>query len=171
MHVDEIRGSRQVSGHPGKDLVYPAVLTIHSWLRWVALLLGAAATFNAFRHRADTADPPRGRRWDTFFMLALDLQVLFGVLLYFGFSPFTREAMNNMGAVLRDPALRFWAITHVAMMFVALVAVRAGRVFAMVERTSRARRGRYICFAIAVLAMVAGVPWPGLANGRPWFRF
>ena len=35
--------------------VYPAVLTIHSWLRWVALLLGVAATFNAFRHRADTA--------------------------------------------------------------------------------------------------------------------
>ena len=151
--------------------MYPAVLTIHSWLRWAALLLGAAATFNAFRHRADTADPPRGRRWDTFFMLALDLQVLFGVLLYFGLSPFTREAMNNIGAVLRDPALRFWAVTHVAMMVVALVAVRAGRVFAMVERTSRGRRGRYICFAIAVLAMVAGVPWPGLAHGRPWFRF
>ncbi len=152
--------------------MYPAVLTIHSWLRWAALLLGAAATFNAFRHRADTSDPPRGRRWDTFFMLALDLQVLFGVLLYFGLSPFTREAMNNIGAVLRDPALRFWAVTHVAMMFVALVAVRAGRVFTMVERTSLARRnGRYICFAIAMLAMVAGVPWPGLANGRPWFRF
>jgi len=169
MPGDEIRGGR----HPlsRKDLVYPAVLTIHSWLRWVALLLGVAATFNAFRHRADPADPPRGRRWDTFFMLALDLQVLFGVLLYFGLSPFTREAMNNVEAALRDPALRFWAITHVAMMFVALVAVRAGRVFTMVERPSRARRnGRYICFAIALLAMVAGVPWPGLANGRPWFR-
>jgi hypothetical protein len=152
--------------------VYPAVLTIHSWLRWAALLLGAAATFNAFRHRADTADPPRGRRWDTFFMLALDLQVLFGLLLYFGFSPYTREAMTNVGAALREPALRFWAITHVAMMVVALVAVRAGRVFAMVDRTPRARRnGRYICFGIAMLAMVAGVPWPGLANGRPWFRF
>ena len=152
--------------------MYLALLTIHSWLRWAALLLGAAATFNAFRHRADTADPPRGRRWDTFFMLALDLQVLFGVLLYFGFSPFTREAMNNVGAALRDPGLRFWAITHVAMMFVALVAVRAGRVLTMAGRNSgRRRNGRYICFAIAVLAMAAGVPWPGLANGRPWFRF
>ena len=151
--------------------MYPAVLTIHSWLRWVALLLGAAATFNAYRHRADNADPPRGRHWDTFFMLALDLQVLFGVLLYFGLSPFTREAMNNVGAALRDPGLRFWAVTHVAMMFVALVAVRAGRVLAMVERKPRRRNGRYICFAIAVLAMVAGVPWPGLAHGRPWFRF
>ena len=152
--------------------MYPAVLTLHSWLRWVALVLGAAATVNAFRHRADPAQPPRGRRWDTFFMLALDLQVLFGLLLYFGLSPFTREALSNLGAALRDPGLRFWAITHVAMMLAALVAVRAGRVFAMADQSSRARRnGRFICFAVAVLAMMAGVPWPGLAYGRPWFRF
>ena len=153
-------------------MMYPAVLAIHSWLRWAALLLGVAATFNAFRHRADTAERPRGGRWDTFFMLALDLQVLFGLLLYFGLSPLTRAAMNNVGVALRDPGLRYWAITHVAMMVVALVAVRAGRVFAIGDRTSRARRnGRYICFAISVLAMVAGVPWPGLWHARPLFRF
>jgi hypothetical protein len=151
--------------------VYPSVLTIHSWLRWAALLLGVIATLNAFVHRADPADRPRGQRWDWLFMLSLDLQALFGLLLYFGFSPFTREAINNVGMALRDPGLRFWAITHVAMMVVALVAVRVGRVFAMGERTSRGRNGRYICFGIAVLAMVAGVPWPGLANGRPLFRF
>ena len=156
---------------PRKDRVYPTVLTIHSWLRWAALLLGATATFNAFRHRADTAERPRGQRWDWGFMLALDLQALFGMLLYFGLSPFTRAAMGNAGMALRDPGLRFWAITHVAMMVVALVAVRVGRVLAMGGRTSRVRRnGRYICFGIAVLAMVAGVPWPGLANGRPLFR-
>jgi hypothetical protein len=157
---------------PRKDRVYPTVLAIHSWLRWAALLLGVTATFNAFLRRADTAERPRGQRWDSFFMLALDLQALLGLLLYFGFSPFTREAISNMGMALRDPGLRFWAITHVAMMCVALVAVRVGRVFAMGDKTSPTRRnGRYICFAIAVFAMVAGVPWPGLANGRPLFRF
>lgn len=134
--------------------------------------MGVMATVNAFRHRADTAGRPRGQWWDWGFMLTLDLQALFGLLLYFGLSPFTREAINSGGMALRDPGLRFWAITHVAMMVVALVAVRAGRVFAMGDRTSRGRRnGRYVCFGIAVLAMVAGVPWPGLANGRPLFRF
>jgi hypothetical protein len=153
-------------------MMYPAVLAIHSWLRWAALLLGVAATFNAFRHRADPAERPRGGGWDMFFMLALDLQVLFGLLLYFGLSPLTRQAMNNVGMALRDPGLRYWAVTHVAMMAVALVAVRAGRVFAFGDRTSRARRnGRYLCFAIAVVAMVAGVPWPGLWHARPLFRF
>jgi hypothetical protein len=152
--------------------VYPTVLTIHSWVRWAALLLGAIATINAFRHRGDQAGRARGQRWDWFFMLTLDLQALLGLLLYFGFSPFTREAMNNVAMAVRDPGLRFWAITHAAMMIVALVAVRAGRVFAMGGTTSLARRnGRCICFGIALVAMVAGVPWPGLANGRPLFRF
>ena len=151
--------------------MYPAVLTIHSWLRWAALLLGATATLNAFHVRADTAGRPRGQRLDWAFMLALDLQVLFGLLLYFGLSPFTSAAMSNMGVALRDPALRFWALTHVATMLVALVAVRAGRVLAMGEPTSRTRRnGRYLCFAIALLVMMAGVPWPGLAYARPLFR-
>jgi hypothetical protein len=148
------------------------MLTIHSWLRWAALLFGAAATINAFRHRADTGAQPRGQRWDWLFMLALDLQALLGLLLYFGFSPFTREAIANLAVALSDPGLRFWAITHGATMVVALVAVRAGRVFAMGDRTTRARRNaRCICFGIAVVAMIAGVPWPGLANGRPLFRF
>ena len=152
--------------------MYPTVLAIHSWLRWAALLIGVVATINAFRHRRDKADRPRGQRWDWFFMLALDLQALVGLLLYFGFSPFTREAMNNVEMALRNPGLRFWAITHVATMIVALVAVRAGRVFAIGDRASGLRRnGRFICFGIAVLAMVAGVPWPGLSNGRPLFRF
>jgi hypothetical protein len=152
--------------------VYPTVLAIHSWLRWAALLLGAIATLHAFRYRDDASDRPSNQRLDWWFMLALDLQVFFGVLLYFGFSPFTREAMNNVGAALHDPGLRFWAITHVATMVVALVAVRAGRVLAMSDSASPARRnGRCICFVIAVLAMVAGVPWPGLSNGRPLFRF
>jgi len=152
--------------------VYLAVLTVHSWLRWAALLFGATATLNAFRRRADTDERPRGQRWDWVFMLAIDLEVLCGLLLYFGLSPYTSEAMSNIGLALRDPGLRFWAFTHAATMVVAVVAVRAGRVFAMGEPTSSARRrGRYICFAIAVLAMVAGVPWPGLTHARPLFRF
>jgi hypothetical protein len=110
--------------------------------------------------------------WDWVFMVALDLEVFFGLLLYFGLSPYMREALSNLGMALRDPGLRFWPFTHAATMFVALVAVRAGRVFAMGEPTSPARRnGRYICFGIAVLAMVAGIPWPGLAHARPLFRF
>ena len=75
--------------------MYSGALTLHSWLRWATLIVGIAATVNAFLRRADTDGRPRGQRWDWAFMLAVDLQVLCGLLLYFGLSPYTRAAMNE----------------------------------------------------------------------------
>jgi len=151
--------------------VYTSVLAIHSWLRWITLILAAAATVNAFRPHTGRVSPLPGRWWDTLLMLAVDLQVLFGVLLYFGLSPFTRVAMQDIGATLRTPAMRFWAIEHAAGMIAAVVLVRMGRVLAMnASSPESARQRRLICFAIATVLMIAVIPWPGLANGRPLFR-
>ena len=136
------------------------------------MLLGAGATLNAFRVRGDARLPPRGKRWDSLFMLAIDLQALLGFLLYFGLSPFTRDAMSDVAMAIRDPRLRFFLVTHVAAMVIAIAAVRAGRVLAMSEHSAGARgTGRYVCFGIALLVMMAGLPWPGLAYGRPLFRW
>ena len=152
--------------------MYAAVLTIHSWLRWAALLLGLGATLNAFRHHSDTAERLPGARWDTLFMMALDLQVLFGLVLYLGLSPFTAEALADFGAAMRNSELRFWAVEHISTMFVAVIAVRVGRVLAITSKTPAAKqRRRLVCFAIATLAMIAAIPWPGAQNGRPLFRF
>ena len=37
--------------------------------------------------------------------------------------------------------------------------------------TAARRRRRFISFALCTAVMIAGIPWPGLANGRPLFRF
>jgi hypothetical protein len=151
--------------------VYTVVLSIHSWLRWVTLFLAIAATLNAWR--APIPNVPRlpGRWWDTFLMLAIDLQVLFGLVLYFGLSPFTTAAMNDLTAAAHNPALRFWSIEHSGAMLGAVVLVRVGRVLAMnAGSPADARNRRLICFTLATLTMLIAIPWPGLQNGRPLFR-
>ena len=151
--------------------MYSVVLAIHSWLRWATLLVGVGASLNALRDPLHLSERPPGARWDTFFMLAVDFQVLFGLILYFGLSPFTKEAMQDFGTALRDPALRFWAVEHIAAMVGAVVLVRVGRVLALNAKTPAARRRRRsVCFAAATLLMIAAIPWPGLSQGRPLFR-
>lgn len=151
--------------------MYSTVLLIHSWLRWITLLLAVAATLNAIRPPAPDTTRLPGRWWDTCFMLAIDLQVLVGLVLYFGVSPFTTQAMENFGAALRNPLMRFWAIEHAAGMFAAVILVRMGRVLAMNAGTpASARIRRLTCFALAVVVLVAATPWPGLSYGRPLFR-
>jgi len=145
---------------------------IHSWLRWITLLLACAATVNASRPAAASPTPLRGRWWDTFFMLAVDIQVVVGLVLYFGLSPFTTRAMENLGAAMQSPPMRYWAFEHVGAMFAAVVLVRMDRVMALNASTpAAARRRRLICFAIATVLMIAATPSAGLANGRPFFRF
>ena len=150
---------------------YTAVLGIHSWLRWLTLLLAMGATLNALRGDTDISQRPRGRHWDTFLMMVLDIQVLVGLLLYFGLSPFTKRALADVGAAMRDSGLRFWAFEHIGAMFAAVVLVRIGRVLALTAKTPVARRQkRFVFFVLTTLAIVAGTPWPGLPNGRPLFR-
>jgi hypothetical protein len=135
-------------------------------MRWAALLLGIAATVNALG-----PGRPEKSRWDTFFMLAVDLQVLMGLVLYFGLSPFTTSGMNDPRMALGEPVLRFWTFLHISLMFGAALMVRVGRILAMNASTPDARRRRRgIAFAVALAIMAAGIPWPGTAAARPLFR-
>jgi hypothetical protein len=152
--------------------LYLIVLNIHSWLRWLTLLLAIGATLNAIRPDRDLSQRPPGRQWDTLFMMALDFQVLFGILLYFVLSPLTKAAMNNPGGVIGNPTLRFWALSHLAAMGAATLLVRVGRILAITAKTPGARRQwRLTFFVLTTLAILIGIPWPWMSSGRPLFRF
>src|SRR5437762_14105473 len=76
--------------------MYTAVLILHSWLRWIALILGVMTTFAALTDRTDrTAGQSTVDRWSLFFMMVLDIQMLLGLLLYLVLSPFTASALSD----------------------------------------------------------------------------
>ena len=149
--------------------MYPVILLLHSWLRWLALIAGVGATFGALSKGDGTVRS--AERWGLIFMIALDVQLLVGLLLYGVLSPYTAAAMNDFGAAMRDPVLRFWAVEHLTMMLAAVILVHAGRVLARKSADVDKKRMRLlICFGPAVLLMLLGMPWPGMPNGRPLFR-
>jgi hypothetical protein len=149
--------------------MYSTVLHLHSWLRWIALAFGIAATI--FALGKGPAALKNAERWGFRLMIALDVQLLLGLLLYGMLSPFTRQAMQDFGAAMRDSTLRFWAVEHLTMMLGAVVLVHVGRVLARKAVTPESKRIKLlICFGIALLLMLGGMPWPGTPNGRPLFR-
>jgi hypothetical protein len=161
--------------------MYTLVLTAHSWLRWAALIFGILATValvmspaaepRAPRGGVDRGQPTGGDRWGLFFIIALDVQLLLGLLLYFVASPNTTAMFADFGAAMRDPVARFWAVEHISLMLVAVVLAHVGRVLARKAATPRSRRKRLlICFGLATIAMIAATPWPGTTAGRPLFR-
>jgi hypothetical protein len=154
--------------------MYAAVLILHSWSRWAALISGVGATIVAWRERpgANSTTPARASRWGLALMAALDIQLVIGLWLYLALSPFTAGVRTNADVMMRDSTLRFWNVEHPAMMLVAVILVHVGRLLARKAASSSARRTRLlVCFGLATLLMIAGTPWPGLARGRPLFRF
>jgi hypothetical protein len=151
--------------------MYSVVLAIHSWVRWIALVAVIGATLAAVTGRV------RGERsaadgWGLFAMTALDIQMLLGLLLYLVVSPNMRPILANFGAAMKDPALRFWAVEHTVTMIAAIVLAHAGRVLARKAATPDAKRTRLmVCFGLATVLIILGMPWPGRPGGRPLLRF
>ena len=153
--------------------MYGIVLTLHSLLRWVVLLTGllaAARGITGWRSRRPwTLADERAGFW---FILTLDLQFLLGLLLYALLSPLTRAAFSDFGAAMKDSIIRFWAVEHVFGMLIGLALAHIGR--SRVHKTSDdGRRHRLVAifFTLALVAILASIPWPSLPHGRPLLRW
>ena len=141
--------------------MYSLFLILHSWLRWAVLAAGVVAVF-----RGGVDNHPAGK-WYT---ALLDAQMLIGLLLYFVLSPLTAAALEDFGAAMRAPQLRFFAVEHVFGMVVAITLAHVGR--ARVRKAPPERRARTaaIFYGLSLVALLASIPWPGLPAGRPLFR-
>ena len=150
--------------------MYSATLVLHSWLRWVVILLGVIAVVRAFAATRSRRWTPADDRAAMLFTMALDLQFLAGLVLYFALSPITRTALQHMDAAMQSPTLRFWAVEHPTAMLVALIFAHVGRV--RVRRAPEAKKGRMalIFFVIALLVILGMTPWPNTAGDRPLLR-
>ncbi len=150
--------------------MYTTVLTLHSWIRWIALIAAVGTTLAALRGKVEG---PRSLadRWGMVAMMVLDTQLLLGLLLYFVVSPNMKEIVANFGASMKDPVTRFWAVEHTATMFAAIAVAHVGRVLARKALTSASKRTKLlICFGLTTLLLILGMPWPGRPGGRPLFR-
>lgn len=151
---------------------YTITLTIHSYLRWAVLILGLLAVARALsgwlgRKRWEAADQKVG----LLFIISLDLQFLVGILLFGIFSPITQMMFQNAGAVMQNRAARFIAVEHAVFMLVGIVLAHIGRARARrIDDSVRKHKITAIFFGLALLAILAGIPWPFLEYGRPWIR-
>ena len=150
--------------------MYTTVLTIHSWIRWIALIAAVGTTLATLRGKVEGSDS-LADRWGMIAMMVLDLQLLLGLLLYFVVSPNMKTILDNFGGAMKDPTARFWAVEHTTAMFAAIALAHVGRVLARKATATAAKRTRLlICFGLATVLIIVGMPWPGRPGGRELFR-
>jgi hypothetical protein len=151
--------------------MYFGAVAIHSLLRWLVLLAGLLAVIRSLSRRGSpwtAAD----NRTAQLFSVALDLQFVIGLLLYFGLSDITGAALGDMGGAMRNSTLRFWAIEHPFGMIIAMALVHIGRVRIRKAASDAQRHGlASMFFTLAMIVILFSIPWPGMPNGRPLLRW
>ena len=144
--------------------MYEVILAIHNILRWVALILVILATsFAVIGWLGKRQWTERDRKIGAFTTIALDIQLLLGLLLYFVLSPLTKTALQDFGAAMGVADLRFFGLEHAIYMVLAVILAHVGSALAKKATESRAKFMRLaIFFGLALLLVLVGIPW-----GRP----
>jgi hypothetical protein len=153
-------------------MIYAGVLVIHSWLRWLVILTGLVAFVRAAVGAAGSKPwTPADDRAGAWFGRMLDLQFLLGLILYVFLSPLTHAAFADFGAAMKNSGLRFWAVEHVVGMVIGLALVHIGRARARKTDSLRRHRVAAIFFGLALVVILASIPWPAMPYGRPLLRW
>jgi hypothetical protein len=135
---------------------YSILVLSHSVIRWLLLVFMVASIFIAIIGYLKGKEFPRFH--SILFSVTTEtthLQLLLGLILYF-ISPkviFSAEAMKY-------PASRFFTAEHIFMMLVAVTLITIGSMSSKRTATPRvAYRRILIYFGLALLLILAGIPW------------
>lgn len=148
-------------------MVFRWILSIHNLLRWIVLLAMAWGILRAYagwvgRRPWTAAD----RRAGTLLTVAYDVQFLVGLVLAF-LSPIVASAFSNLSAAMQVDDLRFFAVEHMPMMLLALIAGHITSVLARRAADDRIKHRRAaLGFTIVALLTILAIPW-----FRPLLRF
>lgn len=137
------------------------ILAAHNLLRWVIVILAVYALVRlilGWVQKKDWIQPDQ--KAVTFFTIALDIQLLLGLLLYFVFSDLIKAAFSDFGAAMGNQVLRFFTVEHSLMMVLAIVVAHVANAAGKKDLPDAKKYQRVtLLVGLAVVLIVAGIPW------------
>lgn len=147
------------------------LVILHSWLRWILLVLLLASIVKSLSgftgKKALTAGDKK--LW-LFTMISAHTTLLIGlILLLFGRFGMLNTSLPEGTSVMKDSFFRFYWVEHPFMMIIAIVFITIGRGQAKKSSPDAVKyKKAFWFFVIALLLILAAIPWPSREIiGRP----
>lgn len=140
--------------------MYTSLLAIHNMNRWLVLLTGLYAIICAIVGIARKTYNRRDDISQSVFLGICQLQLTLGLILYF-VSPFVTQAFKiGLGNAMKDTEMRFFAIEHALVMFIAVTMVLVGRSISRKQTNAVLKHKRaLVFFTISILLILSRIPW------------
>ncbi len=140
------------------------LLLIHSILRYVLLLFLLVSILFSLRGVITKAPILIGHRAVTVWtVMVAHIQLVIGLILYIMGGWHMADHSSRLG--------RFWKMEHIAMMVLAVILITVGRVMSKKAKSEYKKQMHILVFfLIALLMILAAIPWPfrEVGFGRGW---
>jgi len=149
--------------------MYPSILVLHSLLRYALLIAAIYAIYRAVAGwQKNLPYTSADNKASVFLIVFVHTQLLLGLLLYFGVSPWASVPFD-----MKDRLVRFWKVEHLSTMLIAIALFQVGRIVSKKAATDLLKHKKAaIFYIIAFVILMAGIPWPFMKTvGRNLFPF
>ncbi|HLN53021.1 MAG TPA: hypothetical protein VK212_04890 [Lentimicrobium sp.] len=152
---------------------YSLFLFLHSWNRWLILLSGLLLIILLISYLLSNKAYNSVIKANVItYLSSLHLQLIIGLILYFVLSPFTQLALNDFGAAMKNPDLRYWAVEHSFLTLIGIVLAQTGYSKSKKKPDDKSKlKSMLIWNSIAFFIILLAVPIGLMGVERPWFRF
>ncbi len=140
---------------------YIFALALHSWLRWLVLILALISIFRGITGWTGKKDWTKSdTAWASRFAMIISIQLVIGLFLLF-ISPGVQNALSSgMAVVMKNDQLRMILIEHPFGMLVSVALVHIGKSKARKASSAvQSHKRATIFFLIAMVVMLASIPW------------
>lgn len=146
------------------------LVILHSWLRWILLILLLASIVKSYSGLSSKKALTAGdkKTW-LFTMISAHTTLLIGlILMFFGTFGIAKGVPEGI-SVMKNSTYRFFWVEHPLMMIIAIVFITIARGQAKKSIPDAVKyKKAFWFFIIALLLILASIPWPFRAEiGRP----
>lgn len=140
-----------------------ALVSAHSGLRWIALLLLLLAIINAFTAKNYEK---KHRLVNLFTMITFHTQLVLGIILYF-----LSDKVQFTEGWMKQALYRFYGMEHLTGMLLAIIAITIGHSKSKKGADAAAKfKAIKLWYVLALILVVAFIPWPFRTElGAGWF--
>lgn len=142
------------------DTLYMIMNEAHSGNRWLILLMGIAIIVDyAIGWQSKKKFGKMDDVFSLVYMIAVDVQLLLGLILYVFLSPTVTGAFAE-GVDMKDPQVRMYVLEHPLTMVLAIIFVHIGRSMVKKATTDDAKfKKGLLWFGLALFFMLSRMPW------------
>jgi hypothetical protein len=146
--------------------MYNSLLHFHSGTRWIVLILLLFTILNSYSNwKTGKSFGVKDKLSALLTLIFTHIQLLVGLILYF-MSPWVRFGSGMMS----DAKLRFYTIEHFIMMIAAVAVITIGYSRSKKAENDKVKhRKLFVWYLIALLIIMAAIPWPFRIDGANWF--